>query len=72
MVSLIPMDLKSIWEKWNILAFMKLSLSLQAFLILFAPLRQWLISLIWSAYLLADWAASFAIGLILNSLTMDQ
>ena len=74
MVNLIPESLKSIWDNWNIQAFMILSLSLQTFLILFSSLRKrttkvWLISLIWSAYLLADWAAAFAIGLISNSQT---
>ena len=74
MVSLIPESAKSIWDNWNLQAFMILSLSLQTFLIVFAPLRKrttnvWLISLIWSAYLLADWAAAFAIGLISNSQT---
>ncbi|POO02151.1 hypothetical protein TorRG33x02_019350 [Trema orientale] len=72
MYSLIPESLKSLWDKWNIQGFMMLSLSLQIFLVLFAPLRKrttraWLLSLVWSSYLLADWAASFAIGLISNS-----
>ena len=45
------------------------SLSLQAVLVLFAPLRKatgnkLIISVIWSAYLLADWAANFGVGLI--------
>ncbi|GMN52396.1 hypothetical protein TIFTF001_021537 [Ficus carica] len=46
-----------------------LSLSLQGILILFAPFRKrtsrpWLIFLIWSTYLLADFIALFTIGLI--------
>ena len=45
------------------------SLSLQAVLVLFAPLRKatgnkLIISVIWSAYLIADWAANFGVGLI--------
>ncbi|GLT87804.1 hypothetical protein SLE2022_058650 [Rubroshorea leprosula] len=55
-----------LWDLWNIRAFIILSLSLQAFLILCAPLRRitwrtWGI-LLWSAYLVADWVATFAIG----------
>ncbi|GMN50945.1 hypothetical protein TIFTF001_020099 [Ficus carica] len=73
MVIPISDDVKKIWDKCNLQAFMILSLSLQIFLVLFAPLRKrttnlWLISLIWSAYLLADWAASFALGLISSRL----
>ncbi|XAR53692.1 hypothetical protein NMG60_11022342 [Bertholletia excelsa] len=46
-----------------------LCLTLQTFLIFLAPLRKrvssaWVILPLWSAYLLADWVAVFAIGLI--------
>ena len=49
-----------------------LSLFLQAFLVLFASMRQrqkstLLLTLIWAAYLLADWIAAIAIGLITQS-----
>ena len=72
MVNLIPEHLKKIWDAWNIRGVILLSLSLQTILILFAPYRKrtpkkLMILLIWSAYLLADWAASFAIGHIANS-----
>ncbi|KAM5577081.1 hypothetical protein ABKV19_007762 [Rosa sericea] len=65
---------KKIWDKWNLRGFIILSLSLQAFLILCAPMRKrtsskWVIVPIWLAYLLADWAANFAIGLIASSQT---
>ncbi|KAL6184598.1 hypothetical protein ACLB2K_045999 [Fragaria x ananassa] len=67
-------SLKKIWDKWNLRSFIVLSLTLQTFLILFAPLRKrssskWVIVPIWLAYLLADWAANFAIGLIASSQT---
>ncbi|KAF8041505.1 hypothetical protein BT93_A0185 [Corymbia citriodora subsp. variegata] len=57
------------WNKWNIRSFVILSLSLQIFLILFAPFRKKTVSqpivfLLWLAYLMADWVAAFAIGLI--------
>ncbi|GKV40219.1 hypothetical protein SLEP1_g47888 [Rubroshorea leprosula] len=64
-------NVERLWDLWNIRSFIILSLSLQAFLILCAPLRKitwrkWGI-LLWSAYLLADWVASLAIGSILSN-----
>ncbi|KAF4361075.1 hypothetical protein F8388_016884 [Cannabis sativa] len=61
--------LKKLWDVWNLRGFITLSLSLQVFLVLFASSRQrsknsFFIFLIWMAYLLADWVAAFAIGLI--------
>ncbi|GLT35231.1 hypothetical protein SLA2020_097000 [Shorea laevis] len=49
-----------------------LSLLLRFFLILVAPSRKlrggkWIMTPLWIAYLLADWAAAFTIGLMLNS-----
>lgn len=72
MVNPIPESVKKAWNKWNVRGVVLFSLSLQAFLILFAPFRKTtarklLILLIWSAYLLADWAANFAVGLISQS-----
>jgi hypothetical protein len=72
MVNLIPTVIKNFYDKWNIQSFILFSLSLQTILILFAPFRKrsgniMVIWLIWSAYLLADWAANFAVGLISNS-----
>jgi hypothetical protein len=61
--------LKKFYNEWNIEVFILFSLSLQAILILFAPFRKRtgnVMVLIWVAYLLADWAASFAVGLISN------
>ncbi|KAK7820366.1 hypothetical protein CFP56_038976 [Quercus suber] len=72
MINPIPDRLKDVWDEWNIRAIILVSLSLQTTLILFAPFRKRIpkkpvILLIWSSYLLADWAASFAIGHIANS-----
>ncbi|XP_062006881.1 uncharacterized protein LOC133724150 [Rosa rugosa] len=66
--------LKKIWDKWNLRGIIILSLFLQVFLIFCAPLRKrtsskWVIVPIWLSYLLADWAANFAIGLIASSQT---
>ncbi|XP_023733527.1 uncharacterized protein LOC111881365 [Lactuca sativa] len=68
----IPPKWKHLWNTWDLRGFIILSLSLQTFLILVAPLRKrtksnWIIMPLWSAYLLADWAANFAVGLISNS-----
>ncbi|KAA8515391.1 hypothetical protein F0562_018998 [Nyssa sinensis] len=69
MALLIVSKIKQLWNIWNIRVLIQLSLLLQAFLILFASQRKqtgnkWVILLIWSAYLLADWVASFTVGLI--------
>ncbi|KAL9462106.1 hypothetical protein AB3S75_000160 [Citrus x aurantiifolia] len=69
MLNPIPESVKKIWDDWNIRGVILFSLSLQAVLVLFAPLRKatgnkLIISVIWSAYLLADWAANFGVGLI--------
>ena len=62
---------KNLWDLWNIKAVVLLSLTLQVILILLAPLRKRTINrisilFIWVSYLLADWAASFAVGHISN------
>ncbi|GLU15501.1 hypothetical protein SLE2022_319830 [Rubroshorea leprosula] len=60
-------------DKWSIKGAIILSLVLQSFLILFAPLRKQMggnsvfMSSLWVAYLLADWAATFTIGLIFQA-----
>ena len=71
MVYIIPPVIKKFYDKWNIQGFVLLSLTLQTILILFAPFRKrtandFVIFLIWTAYLIADWAAIFAVGLISN------
>ncbi|KAL3752843.1 hypothetical protein ACJRO7_000271 [Eucalyptus globulus] len=58
-----------LWNEWNIRGFVILSLSLQTFLILFAPLRKKTTNplihfLLWLSYLMADWVATFGIGLV--------
>lgn len=69
MVEVIPKHIKDVWDRWNIRGAVILSLTLQAILICFSPLRKrtprrLLIVLVWSSYLLADWSANFAVGLI--------
>ncbi|KDO38288.1 hypothetical protein CISIN_1g042281mg, partial [Citrus sinensis] len=69
MLNRIPELVKKLWNDWNIRGVILFSLSLQTVLVFFAPLRKTtghklIILIIWSAYLLADWAANFGIGLI--------
>ncbi|XP_071688840.1 uncharacterized protein [Rutidosis leptorrhynchoides] len=68
----IPQKWKRLWDTWDLRSFIILSLCLQTFLILVAPLRKktksnWIVMSLWSAYVLADSAANFAVGLISNS-----
>ncbi|KAL3752716.1 hypothetical protein ACJRO7_000164 [Eucalyptus globulus] len=65
-------SISDLWNKWNIRVILILSLSLQVFLILCAPLRKKILNphiifLLWLAYLMADWVAAFGIGLISHS-----
>ncbi|KAM5587509.1 hypothetical protein ABKV19_006113 [Rosa sericea] len=67
----IPKEVKKIWDVWNLRGCILLSLSLQVSLLL-ASFRKkcrskLLRGLIWSAYLLADWVAAVAIGIITQS-----
>jgi hypothetical protein len=59
------------YDEWNIQFFVRLSLLLQAILILVAPFRKrtesaMVLLLIWSAYILAIWTSNFTVGLISN------
>ncbi|KAF7849054.1 hypothetical protein BT93_L1293 [Corymbia citriodora subsp. variegata] len=72
----IPSSIRKVWDTWNLRGFIILSLSLQTILIFFAPSRKRtanmsMMFVVWSAYLLADWAAAFAVGLISNSQVDD-
>lgn len=70
--SFLPSSLQNLWYTWNIRGFMILSLVMQLVLALVAPLRmktanRFVIFVVWSAYILADWSAIFVFGLITNS-----
>ncbi|KFK31554.1 hypothetical protein AALP_AA6G127000 [Arabis alpina] len=72
MGEMIPPAVKKLWDRWNIRGVIILSLFLQSILIFFAPSRRrtakkLFLVLIWSAYLLADWAADYAVGQISDS-----
>ncbi|KAM4085591.1 hypothetical protein ACJW30_10G039400 [Castanea mollissima] len=71
MSNILPAVLKKLWNAWNIRVVILVSLSLQTILILLAPLRKrtsqnLVILFIWTSYVLADWAATFAIGHIFS------
>ncbi|KAL4637082.1 hypothetical protein ACB092_03G055300 [Castanea dentata] len=60
---------RQLWQRWNLRSF---SIVAQIFLLFTAPLRKKtsnkaFIMIIWAAYLIADWPASFAVGLIFDS-----
>ena len=63
---------KQLWQRWNLRSFILFSIVVQFFLLFAAPLRKKtankaVITIIWAAYLIADWAASFAVGLVFDS-----
>ncbi|KAL5543388.1 hypothetical protein UlMin_007172 [Ulmus minor] len=71
-MELFPKKIENFWEIWDLRTCILLSLTLQAFLVMFSSFRRrfkssLLIFLIWAAYLLADWIAAVAIGLITQS-----
>ncbi|XP_075640255.1 uncharacterized protein LOC142612002 [Castanea sativa] len=71
LASLAIPNLKHVWDTWNVRVVILVSLTLQVILIVVAPFRKRttnkaVILSIWVSYLLADWAASFAVGHISN------
>lgn len=66
-------EFQNIWKEWNLRIAVIISLIFQIILIFFASVRKRsgntiIQAVIWSSYLLADWIAAFAVGLISNSL----
>ncbi|GLU15567.1 hypothetical protein SLE2022_320440 [Rubroshorea leprosula] len=68
---------QKLWATWNIRGLIILSLLLQSFLSLSAQLRKRkggnliIVIPLWIAYLLADWVATFTIGLMLRAERSD-
>ncbi|KAJ8622365.1 hypothetical protein MRB53_030894 [Persea americana] len=67
-----PKTWKTKWNEWDIRVTVLISLLLQMLLIMFASWRRRKASktftlFIWSTYLLADWVAAFALGLLCNN-----
>ncbi|KAL9673789.1 hypothetical protein QQ045_030051 [Rhodiola kirilowii] len=74
MVLPVPQKIQNFWNEWNLRSAILTSLGFQVILIFAASWRKRtgnliITALIWSAYLLADWFAAFAVGLITNGLT---
>uniref|UniRef100_A0A2K1ZV34 DUF4220 domain-containing protein n=1 Tax=Populus trichocarpa TaxID=3694 RepID=A0A2K1ZV34_POPTR len=62
-----------LWNGWELRMVMLLSLFLQIFLIIFGCRRKytagfWLGTLVWLAYLSADWVATFSLGILAQKL----
>ncbi|KAH6784845.1 hypothetical protein C2S52_009804 [Perilla frutescens var. hirtella] len=67
---------RRVWDEWNLRVAVLVSLFLQTILIVSASSRRrkggiLLTAIIWSSYLLADWIAAFAVGLISSGQTND-
>ncbi|KAI8556428.1 hypothetical protein RHMOL_Rhmol05G0252600 [Rhododendron molle] len=63
----IPAWVRRLWDVWDLRLLVLLSLALQIILSLFGNRRKyisstWISILVWSAYLMADWAATVALG----------
>ncbi|XP_027118085.1 uncharacterized protein [Coffea arabica] len=77
MASLIPHMVKRLWDEWNLRAAVLISLFFQMVLLSLATFRKRtgnriVNATIWSVYLLADWLAAFAVGLISNGQSNDN
>ncbi|XP_058203118.1 uncharacterized protein LOC131317598 [Rhododendron vialii] len=63
----IPTWVRTLWNTWDLRVLVLLSFTLQIILSLFGSRRKyissmWISVLVWSAYLMADWAATVALG----------
>lgn len=76
MASIIPDGVRRLWDEWNLRTAVLISLFFQVVLICCASSRKLtgnsiVNAIIWSVYLLADWFAAFAVGLISNGQSND-
>ncbi|PON93455.1 hypothetical protein TorRG33x02_107330 [Trema orientale] len=72
-MELFPASLRELWKDWELRVMVLLSLSLQIVLIFFGNRRKysskiWIRIVLWCAYLMADWVATVALGVISNNL----
>ncbi|XP_060670099.1 uncharacterized protein LOC107435107 [Ziziphus jujuba] len=68
-----PPRLRKLWKNWELRAMVLTSLSLQIILISLGNRRKhnsriWIRIVLWCAYLMADWIATVALGVILDNL----
>ncbi|XP_020534858.2 uncharacterized protein LOC105633651 [Jatropha curcas] len=64
---------RKLWKEWELRVLVLLSLVLQILLIFFGNRRKysrrtWVRVLLWCAYLMADWVATVALGVLLNNM----
>ena len=72
-MDLFPPRLRNLWKDWELRVLVLLSLMLQIVLIIFGNRRKytskiWIRIVLWCAYLMADWVATVALGVISNDL----
>ncbi|KAF4399348.1 hypothetical protein G4B88_022431 [Cannabis sativa] len=72
-MELFPGSLRELWKDWELRVMVLVSLSLQIILIFFGNRRKysskiWVRIVLWCAYLMADWIATVALGVISNNL----
>ncbi|XP_077241477.1 uncharacterized protein LOC143881995 [Tasmannia lanceolata] len=68
-----PGRVRRLWNKWELRTVVLISLSLQVILILTGNRRKrttnkFVIAVLWSAYLMADWIATLALGILSNNI----
>ncbi|KAJ6699237.1 hypothetical protein OIU79_012489 [Salix purpurea] len=66
-----------LWNAWELRGVMLISLFLQIFLILFGRKRKytagfWIGTLVWLAYLSADWVATFSLGILAQKIGYSE
>ncbi|XP_059460687.1 uncharacterized protein LOC132189884 [Corylus avellana] len=72
LVQVFPERVRKLWDDWELRVMILISLTLQILLIMVGNRRKynaatWLrMSIIWSAYLMADWVATVALGVLSN------
>ncbi|XP_019052611.1 PREDICTED: uncharacterized protein LOC104593692 [Nelumbo nucifera] len=71
-MELFPEPLRRLWNKWELRTLVLLSLSIQILLIRFGSSRKRTVAKfvavsLWLAYLMADWTATLALGVLANS-----
>ncbi|KAL4625301.1 hypothetical protein ACB092_05G015800 [Castanea dentata] len=73
LIEIFPPMLRKLWKDWELRVLVLLSLTLQIVLISFGNRRKytrktWIRIVLWCAYLIADWVATVALGVISNNL----
>nr|XP_018681679.1 PREDICTED: uncharacterized protein LOC103980628 [Musa acuminata subsp. malaccensis] len=73
-MEIFPYRWRQAWNDWDLRSFILMSLTLQMILIFSGSHRnhvvsRWISFILWSAYLLADWVATFALGIFSNNHT---